>query len=156
MSGLSSAQVAQRVKARMAELSMTNGELTQRAQLDPGTVKDFLDGVRKPIQRSQYKLDEALGWRPGGIAGLYDDGTEPTVLSGLHVQVQVVEPADDPIAEVKVLGFGRFFDQMPRGLQLQVVEYATGLQREYQLAANEGDKGSPDIPSEAEEPQDHP
>ena len=114
---------------------MTNSDLTQRTRLDPGTVKDFLDGVRKPIQRSQYKLDEALGWQPGGISGLYDDGIEPTVAEPPASTTGTEDEEDDPLAEVKVLGFARFFDGMPRSLQLQVVDYATDLQRQHQYAA---------------------
>lgn len=41
--------------------------LAETAKVDPGTVGDFLNGLRWPKLKTQGKIEAALGWPPGTI-----------------------------------------------------------------------------------------
>lgn len=51
----------------MARWEKSNGWLCERADLDPGTVGDFLAGTRWPKSRTQGRIEKALGWPAGTI-----------------------------------------------------------------------------------------
>lgn len=61
---------ANAVLARMAELRMNTSELARAAQLDLGTVSDFLSGKRWPKVGTRGAMEIALAWPPGTIGQL--------------------------------------------------------------------------------------
>lgn len=67
------------VRTHMETHGMSQRQLAHLAGVDPGTLRDFLSGARWPISATLTKLDAALHWEPGTIAGIAR-GT--TVVSG--------------------------------------------------------------------------
>jgi len=66
MQGELSAAIAA-VSQRLAELGWNPSDLARHAEVDQGTVSDFLKGKRLPRIATRSKLEHALGWPAGGI-----------------------------------------------------------------------------------------
>lgn len=56
--------------------------LATEANVDPATLRDFLNGTRWPRPATLTKLDRALGWEPGTLAGIARGA--PAVSGGDH------------------------------------------------------------------------
>lgn len=69
------------VAAAAGELGWSQSELAQRAGVDSGTLGDFLAGRRWPRNTTQFKVEKALGWRPGTISRIAR-GDDPPVVRG--------------------------------------------------------------------------
>ena len=59
---------------RMQELRLTRRKVAQAAGVDYNTVRDLMDGSRKPNEENRGKITAALRWRPGGLDDLYKGG----------------------------------------------------------------------------------
>lgn len=70
-------EVALIAAERMHELRHTTATLAAAAGVDFNTVRDFINGKRKPNEANRVKLNDALLWSPGGLHGLYE-GREVT------------------------------------------------------------------------------
>jgi len=76
-----------RTKARLAVLAelaarrWNNTRLAREAGADIATISDFLSGARWPKSPTQGKVESALGWPPGTIAGVAA-GLEPPSVGG--------------------------------------------------------------------------
>ncbi len=51
----------------------------KRAQIDYGTLSDFLAGIRRPHARTRTKIEQALGWQLGRIQDMYEGADVPDV-----------------------------------------------------------------------------
>jgi transcriptional regulator with XRE-family HTH domain len=67
------------VAAAAGERGWSQGQLAQRAGVDSGTLGDFMAGRRWPRNTTQFKIEQALGWRTGSIARIADGGDAPVV-----------------------------------------------------------------------------
>ncbi len=88
------AAVADAMKARLAELDMTQAELVQRSGLAPMTIREVLFNTaeRRRSPQTLAALSEALGW-PSGYLKAIAEGRDPGN-----------PDADDPVAaELTVL-----------------------------------------------------
>lgn len=54
----------------MAELRLSIAELARRADVDQGTVGDFLNGKRWPRSDTRGAIETALEWQAGAIGSL--------------------------------------------------------------------------------------
>ena len=72
------AQRAARVLRAMAERRWSQADLATAAQIDPGTLSDFLSGERKPRGKTLAKIDAALGLTPGTLAASAPEDPTPT------------------------------------------------------------------------------
>ena len=61
------AAVADAMKARLADLDMTQADLVQRSRLAPMTIRELLynSAQRRRSDQTLAALSEALGWPPG-------------------------------------------------------------------------------------------
>ncbi|GAA1138767.1 hypothetical protein [Nocardioides aquiterrae] len=55
------------VAAWLAQNEKNPAWLVDQTGADPGTIGDFLNGVRWPKTGTQGKIEKALGWQPGTI-----------------------------------------------------------------------------------------
>lgn len=55
------------VAAWLAQNEKNPAWLVDQTRADPGTIGDFLNGVRWPKTGTQGKIEKALGWQPGTI-----------------------------------------------------------------------------------------
>jgi transcriptional regulator with XRE-family HTH domain len=72
------------VAAAAGELGWSQTQLAQRAEVDSGTLGDFLAGRRWPRNTTQAKVERALGWPSGTIAQIATGGTAPVVKPTPH------------------------------------------------------------------------
>jgi transcriptional regulator with XRE-family HTH domain len=72
------AAVAEAMKARLAELDMTQAELVQRSGLAPMTIREVLFNTaeRRRSPQTLAALSEALGW-PSGYLQAIAQGRDP-------------------------------------------------------------------------------
>ena len=72
------AAVAEAMKARLAELDMTQAELVQRSGLAPMTIREVLFNTaeRRRSPQTLAALSEALGW-PSGYLQAVAEGRDP-------------------------------------------------------------------------------
>lgn len=63
------AAVADALKARLADLDMTQAELVQRSRLAPMTIRELLynSAQRRRSDQTLAALSQALGWPPGHL-----------------------------------------------------------------------------------------
>ncbi len=88
------AAVADAMKARLADLDMTQAELVQRSRLAPMTIRELLynSAQRRRSDRTLAALSQALGWPPGYLRAVAEGHTPED------------PDADDPVlAEVAAL-----------------------------------------------------
>ena len=67
------------VTAEMASRGWNIADLRNAADIDPGTIGDFLDGSRWPQIRTLGKIEKALDWPAGTIAAMLAGAPAPTV-----------------------------------------------------------------------------
>lgn len=67
------------VEAAAGEKGWGIGELAAQADVDPGTVGDFLGGRRWPQIKTRGALERALGWPAGSIARIAHGDPPPVV-----------------------------------------------------------------------------
>lgn len=65
-----SEQDARRAAKRAIDARWTRASFAKKAKIDPGTLTDFLEGVRWPQGRSRAKIEETLGWPIGSLDDL--------------------------------------------------------------------------------------
>lgn len=65
----------------MAHRGWNNARMATEAGVDPGTLGDFLAGNRWPKSPTRGRVEAALGWAPGTIAGIVA-GLEPPAVGG--------------------------------------------------------------------------
>ena len=72
------AAVADAMKARLAELDMTQAELVQRSRLAPMTIRELLynSAQRRRSDQTLAALSQALGW-PAGYLQAVAEGRDP-------------------------------------------------------------------------------
>lgn len=63
-------RAANAVAARMAHLEWNNAQLVAIADVDPGTIGDFLNHKRWPKIGTQGKIEKALGWTLGTLRAI--------------------------------------------------------------------------------------
>lgn len=63
----------QAVLGAMAANGWNPARLADEADIDYGTVGDFLNGKRWPKVATQGKIERALGWTPGTLAGIGEE-----------------------------------------------------------------------------------
>lgn len=74
-----------------------------RAGVDPGTLRDFLDGTRWPQSKNRNKIERALGWPDGRITDLADGVTpieEPVAVVTRRPQ-SLPEPSPELLAAIE-------------------------------------------------------
>lgn len=76
------------VEAAAGEKGWGIGELATQADVDPGTVGDFLGARRWPQLKTRGALERALGWPAGSISRIAEGGQPP-----------IVQPAPPPEPE---------------------------------------------------------
>ena len=71
------AAVADAMKARMADLDMTQAELVQRSRLAPMTIRELLynSAQRRRSDQTLAALSQALGWPPGYLQAVAEGRT---------------------------------------------------------------------------------
>lgn len=79
------------VTAEMSHRGWNIADLKDAAQVDPGTIADFLEGNRWPQIKTLGKIERAVGWSAGTIAGMLAGAPGPTV--GGHTQDREAEEA---------------------------------------------------------------
>lgn len=62
------------VETEMAKKGISRTELAKLTDLDPKTVRAFLDGTRWPLLASLRKISSALGWLPDEIEHMVESG----------------------------------------------------------------------------------
>jgi hypothetical protein len=61
---------ARREVRREVDARGGRGAFAKQAKIDPGTLGDFLDGIRWPHAKTRTKVEQALGWPAGRIEDL--------------------------------------------------------------------------------------
>lgn len=81
-------RAAQAVAAWMAQNEWNNTQLVTKADADPGTIGDFLNGKRWPKIGTQGRIEKALGWAPGTLRSIAMGGPspDPTALVGARLE----------------------------------------------------------------------
>jgi len=80
-------RAAHAVAAWMAQHEWNNTHLVTKADADPGTIGDFLNGKRWPKIGTQGRIEKALGWTPGTLRSIALGGPAPdfsTTVGGSH------------------------------------------------------------------------
>jgi hypothetical protein len=85
-------------EARMSVLKFNVRDLAVAAELDAGTVGDFLAGNRWPRRSTRAKLEEALGFQPNVLQDIAEGRTQAELLGWVKPD-PVVEPDVGPEAE---------------------------------------------------------
>lgn len=107
------------VNADIARRQLSQKDYADTIGVDPGTLKDFLDGTRTPRGTTTTKYEKALGWAPGTIR---------EVVAG---RMSAPEQEETPSASIgEVLGVD--VSDLPTAAQ-EEVEAAARL-RAYQVA----------------------
>jgi transcriptional regulator with XRE-family HTH domain len=72
------AAVADAMKARLADLDMTQADLVQRSRLAPMTIRELLynSAQRRRSDQTLAALSQALGWPPGHLQAV-SEGRAP-------------------------------------------------------------------------------
>lgn len=70
-------RAAHAVAAWMAQHEWNNTQLVAKAEADPGTIGDFLNGKRWPKIGTQGRIEKALGWTPGTLRSIAMGGPAP-------------------------------------------------------------------------------
>lgn len=65
------------VRARLRELGWTQAKLQDEAPAAEATIRDFLTGKRWPRDQTLDRIDGALGWPLGSIAGIAEGAPIP-------------------------------------------------------------------------------
>ena len=102
--------VADALKARLADLDMTQAELVQRSRLAPMTIRELLhnSAQRRRSDQTLAAMSEALGWPPGYLRAVADgqapddpDAGDPvlTELAALKEAVTVITSRLDEIEQ---------------------------------------------------------
>jgi hypothetical protein len=68
--------------------------LVRQTQADPGTIGDFLNGVRWPKFKTQGRIEKALGWADGTLTAIADGADAPGVGGGTQDADYVAAPGD--------------------------------------------------------------
>ena len=71
------AAVANAMKARLADLDMTQADLVQRSRLAPMTIRELLynSTQRRRSDQTLAALSQALGWPPGHLQAIAEGHT---------------------------------------------------------------------------------
>jgi len=91
------------VRTELARRKWEPAQLAREAELDSGTVSDFLNGKRWPRTGNLAKIDEALGWPAGTLDTTNRTGRAPEALAearppqGQSVVEEVFEHLTDRI-----------------------------------------------------------
>ena len=87
------------VQTLMHQQQLNVRDLATRAELDPGTVGDFLAGHRWPRIATLGKIESALGLNPGDLQAFADERLQPDIYLMLKppivVETEDVGPDDD-------------------------------------------------------------
>lgn len=67
------------VKAALAAKGWNPADLSREAEVDPGTVLDFLNGSRVAQIKNRGKIERALGWPGGSLEAIAHGGPVPDV-----------------------------------------------------------------------------
>jgi hypothetical protein len=67
------------VAAWLAGRRLNPAWLVEETGADPGTISDFLNGLRWPKLSTQGRIEAALGWEPGTIRKIGNGGQPPAV-----------------------------------------------------------------------------
>lgn len=65
------------VTAWLSHLGESQAWLHRKAQVDPGTLNEFLNGNRWPSVATRGKIEKALGWSAGTITDIADGASPP-------------------------------------------------------------------------------
>jgi transcriptional regulator with XRE-family HTH domain len=112
------AAVAAAMKARLAELDMTQAELVQRSGLAPMTIREVLHNTaeRRRSPQTLAALSEALGWPPGYLQAIAEgrdpgnpDAGDPVLaeLARLKESITVINARLDAIEQQQAGGGGQ-------------------------------------------------
>lgn len=85
------------VAAWLAHHQRNPAWLVRTAEADPGTIGDFLKGVRWPKYRTQGKIEQALGWEAGTITAIADGGSAPPLAERTEGGVGAVSNDEDTL-----------------------------------------------------------
>lgn len=67
------------LRRAIAALEWNPADLARAAGVDPGTVLDFLNGVREPQVKTQGKIEKAVGWPIGTLEDVARGAAAPDV-----------------------------------------------------------------------------
>lgn len=112
------AAVADAMKARLADLDMTQADLVQRSHLAPMTIRELLFNTaqRRRSNQTLAALSQALGWPPGHLQAIAEgrtpedpDADDPvlTELTALKEAVAALTSRLDSIEQQLAGGDGR-------------------------------------------------
>lgn len=90
-------RASQAVVAWLAHHQRNQAWLVRSAEADPGTIGDFLKGVRWPKYRTQGKIEQALGWEAGTIQSVADGAKPPPLAPRDEDGVGAVSEDDDTL-----------------------------------------------------------
>lgn len=100
------------VVAAMSDLRWNLQDLIDRAGVDRKTLKAFIDGDRWPQMGTLGRIEGALGWEPGRIAGMLRGDLQTTVGGPTQDDAYVAAPGEaapqnvsnaDVLAEVRAM-----------------------------------------------------
>jgi hypothetical protein len=94
------AKASQAVAAWLAHNEKNPAWLVDQTGADPGTIGDFLNGLRWPKTGTQGKIEKALGWPPGCIRQI-GNGSEPDSV-GAVIKTPSYVPAPGPVVDGEV------------------------------------------------------
>lgn len=112
------AAVAAAMKARLAELDMTQAELVQRSSLAPMTIRELLHNTaeRRRSPQTLGALSEALGWPTGYLQAIAEgrdlgnpDASDPVLaeLASLKEAITAINARLDAIEQQQADGDGQ-------------------------------------------------
>ena len=95
---------ARREARRAVDAHGGRGSFARRASVDPGTLTDFLDGVRWPQAKTRTKIERALGWTPGRLEDMREGaGVEPVQdTQGAALDVSGLSPTQRRAVELVI------------------------------------------------------
>jgi hypothetical protein len=107
-------EAAAREAKRAVDARWTRTGFAQEAQLDPGTLSDFLEGRRWPQGPTRAKIEKRLGWPPGALDDLAAGQSLSGILSratqaraarpvGLGLDDEAADLTDDDIEDIRAL-----------------------------------------------------
>ena len=90
------AAVASAMKARLADLDMTQANLVQRSRLAPMTIRELLynSAQRRRSDQTLAALSQALGWPPGHLQAVAESRTAEDHDGGDPVLAELVALKD--------------------------------------------------------------
>lgn len=70
------------VKQAILRTNRTPRQFAGDLGMDPGTLYDFLNGVRPGSASTRHRIEQELGWKPGTIAGMFLGDPAPSAAEG--------------------------------------------------------------------------